>query len=210
MIAIVLGLALITNAQHGDTLAAKHGLVEGQKFTFQSIATQNPTENIVVTVGKPTLVKGVKVFDVGSKYKSYTAHEQWGASEKGLHRYYCAHMDGTGVAVDLDPILEVPTNQAKGYKWHWSEPFRGQTMADENGKGPDMKKLITYSNGEILSTDEMLTTPAGKLKTIHVRINRTSEGLGDSVTELWFAFNKGIVKRSENHKDWKRSLLLIK
>lgn len=178
------------------------GLETGAESTYVVHRGHEGDYTVVKTVGEPTFVRSVPVYEIICKYGTVTTYEHVGLTAAGVFEYYAQHMDGSGINTSLPPNPDLRTNMAVGAKWSWVEPFVGQTLSDANGKAPDMKDLETACVATLVSKSEKVTTPAGTFKTIHVHTVRHSKGLGDSVEDRYYSPAVGLVKMSHQSKEW--------
>lgn len=181
---------------------SEFGLVEGASYTYEVRNQGQKPFRYTATVGKQLVVQGIDTFDIQLSTK---VHEFLGVSKDGLFEFYVANMEGTRIDAEAAPIPLYLRKYDVGKHWTWIEPFRGQVMLDDSGKAPDLKKLNSSCVGTIVSRDEAL----GKWKTLHIRIDRTSEGLGNSRTDTWYAPGVGKVRELRTSKDWRSETVLV-
>lgn len=192
-----LSIAILTTTGPSD-----FGLIEGAKYTYEVRNKDQKPFRYSVKVGKHFLVQGIDTFDIQLSTKR---HEFIGVSERGLFEFHVRDMAGTEIDSDSSPVPLYLRGYDVGKSWTWIEPFRGQVMADENGRGPEMEDLKSACKGTIVSRDESL----GKWKTLHVRIERSSKGLGESKVDTWYAAGIGKVREVVTSKDWRSEVVLV-
>lgn len=181
---------------------SEFGLVEGATYTYEVRNKDQKPFRYTAKVGKHFVVQGIDTFDV---LLSTKRHEFLGVSDKGLFQFHVRNMEGTEIDSKSPPIPLYLRNSDDTKTWKWVEPFRGQTMADEHGNGPDLEKLKSTCTGQVLSQSEKV----GSWVTLHVRITRKSEGLGDSTTDTWYAPRIGKVRELVLARDWQSETVLI-
>lgn len=199
MIAVALVLAL-----RGPS---EFGLIPGTQRTFEITTSAGDKQEYSTVVKEAQVVQKMDTFPVGPKKGPYRF---LGVSPDGLFEFYHRNMDGTEVDPITKPIPLYLRKTKVGECWSFVEEFRGQVMAGPNGKGPDTSDFQTHCRATLISANEQLKTAIGSFETVHVQVQRKSNGLGNSTTDSWYAPQIGLVKETVTADKWWRQLIVIR
>lgn len=184
-------LALVASASQKD---ANYGMTVGATWTWSIRSANAKDSTYTLTASKLLQVKGRAVMECTSQYDKYIVYTYIGLDKDGLWEWHNSGMRGPGVAADVppEPFLRFPLETGK--TWTWTSPFRGQTMGDV-----DWDKLKSACTAKVVSTNESIKVPAGTFTTVHVVVEKKSEGMGDRRTEMWYSPTVGLVKQVDEY-----------